>query len=434
MSSNAAFPLTSQLAPLLARDQSLRRAPPTRLTIGGVMLLVIGLMMIFSAMRAFRADVGGLLFHPYLAPVGLLFPLVLLYRIREFPMHCLTGLIVFAGMYGFSTLAGTGLVSENVKCAASVITIITTALLVRSRADFIAGAIGLNLAVAVLAVRGLESEIDTNVGLIVVEGSKNTFSFYALPAILLAGFVVLQLQTAKWIQALLIVCSLVAAIAIFLSANRSGYLGVAMVLFMLLMFKGHKFRNLAILSLLVAVGGAWMVYRANTVTLKYKVDQTLAGSRSDNLRRDLFLACVQIALNNPVIGVSPQNLPMFIGRRTTTVYHYDAIDSHNIFGHVMAGSGLICFGAMLYIGWTLCRHKPGTIGRESNDLAAQNAKKFLRMMIALWCVRGTFSNEILYSPPFSMAIGLAIGFAIVHNIWRSQPHSLLVPPSVGQGI
>ena len=51
-----------------------------------------------------RPDVMGLRLHPYLMPVALAFPLVLMSRIAEFPARMLAALLVFTGMYCFSML------------------------------------------------------------------------------------------------------------------------------------------------------------------------------------------------------------------------------------------------------------------------------------------------------------------------------------------
>ena len=166
--------------------------------------------------------------------------------------------------------------------------------------------LGLVVAVGILAVRALR--IDAN-NVEAMEGAnKNSYSLFALPMILLAGYIVLNLKNIpKVIKGVLIACSIVSLAAIFLSANRSGYLGAVFVAVML--FWKRRTTGLLLVGL-VAITVAYGVVRfGSTAVFDERMRQTVKGNDSDNLRRDIFFACLQIGLENPLIGVSPQRIP-----------------------------------------------------------------------------------------------------------------------------
>ncbi|HEX3728112.1 MAG TPA: hypothetical protein VHV08_17795, partial [Pirellulales bacterium] len=117
----------------------------------------------------------------------------------------------------------------------------------------------------------------------------------------------------------------------------------------------------------------------------------------------------------------PQLLQFEIGRRTSIIHHHGLVDSHNVFAHIWAGSGMICFAALMGVGWTLLTWRPrdgSKIG--GNDDPLRDARKLLRMMIVLWVVRGFFTREILYNPAFNIALGLTIGFCLLAEKAREQ--------------
>ena len=89
------------------------------------------------------------------------------------------------------------------------------------------------------------------------------------------------------------------------------------------------------------------------------------------------------------------------------------IESHNVFAHIWAGPGILCFSARL------CRLEVvvyATSPEQSGRAVAfefLQAQRLLRMMVLLWIIRGMFTSNILYNPGFSMGLGLVIGFCTV---------------------
>ncbi len=397
-----------------------RRAKPATgsgLTLGGWLLLLIGLLVVGSGMLRL-VQVGTLHVHPYLFVVVPLFPIMVLVWIKDFPMWALVAMVVFAGVYAFSC---TDHESHTfiVKMGSGMVTIVTVALLVRSRADFVAGVLGLMLAVGVLGVRGLsEDTAETALGVKAIDNAnKNSYSLYALPAMLLAGHVVLRYKSVPWpLKALLVGGALASLAAIFESGNRSGYLGAVVVAIMLLWDALWQFKIKTIALGLLVVGGVtaalvfWMTHYGNTEILNRRLEQTAQGTESDTLRWNVFKACLQIGLENPIMGVSQGKLATVIGDHLPNNTSGEIMGPHNIFGAVIGGSGLICLAALIWIAISLWSWKPAAkYFPQGGSPAIAESRKLLHYMLILWAIRGMFNDEIISNPGFCIGLGLVIG-------------------------
>ncbi len=392
--------------------QARRKLAVAGLSINGLLLFATSFLVVGSGFRFMRPEIMGLLLHPYLIPVALAFPFMLMMRLGDLPARIAAALLTFVGIYYFSILAGGGIVlGEVFKIASSCVVIVTCALLVQRRGDFVAGTLGMTIAVAILAVRGLQS--DAGGGEALDAANRNSYSLFALPPILLAGFICLRMPTVpKWVKGTLIAGTLAALAAIFMSANRSGYLGAALIGGML--FWNRRGQGLLLVGFVVAALVVWISQFGDTTVLNERMRQTVEGTKSDNYRLEIFRTCVEICLSNPVIGVSPQNLPFEIGRRNQVGHGDNFINSHNVFGHVMGGSGVFCLMALAATAGTMWFWKPRNgIPIRANDGLLYEARSLMRMLIVLWAVRGVFTNDILYNPSFNIAIGLCIGLCIL---------------------
>lgn len=383
------------------------------LSLTGILLLVTGALVLGSGFMSLRPEVvAGLRLHPYLLPVVVAAPLVLLTRLQVFPWKILVALLLFSGMYFFSVCNGADIaIGEVFKWGSAVVTIITCALLVRRRGDFVAGVIGLSIAAAVLAYHGLT--VESSAGVEAVEGAnKNSYSLFALPAVLLAGYVALWMPTVPIVwKGISLVCAVPALAAIFMSGNRSGYLGAVLVGLML--FWNRRGKGLLLVGAVAGIVAYGIIQYGSTKVLDERVRQTFTGNESDYYRRDILMACWEITMENALIGVSPQKLPFEIGRRTSNLYHYGYVESHNVFAHVSAGSGLICLVVLMAVGYTMWTWKPADGMLPEKDDPAREARSALRMMVILWVMRGIFTREILYNPSFNIAFGLVIGLCIL---------------------
>ena len=116
----------------------------------------------------------------------------------------------------------------------------------------------------------------------------------------------------------------------------------------------------------VLIGGMvayTIAHFGSTVILNERLKQTVEGTKSDDLRKDIIITCVQIGLENPIIGVSPQGLSAEIGRRLSVRYRDNFIDAHNAFAHIIGGSGPICLLALVAVFITLWTWEPRWGGR-----------------------------------------------------------------------
>jgi hypothetical protein len=204
-----------------------------------------------------------------------------------------------------------------------------------------------------------------------------------------------------------------------MTLNRSGCLGAALIGLMLFWDRRGKgllvvgFAVLAVIFLLMQFG--------STEQFDRRMQQTVEGVESDQYRRDIFIVCLQIGFDNFLVGVSPQQLPFEIGRRTSLTHRWGLVDPHNVFGHLIAGSGLFCFAALLATGWMLWNWKPRNgikVGGREDPL--RDARYLVRMMLVLWVVRGFFTREILYNPSFCIAVGLCIGLCLLAELERES--------------
>jgi hypothetical protein len=377
-------------------------------TMGGWVLFVMALSLAGSAYGQARLDLFGLSLHPSMILVMLVAPWVMLTRLHEFPTKPLLGMMVFLAMYIFANLGTPRFSTEALKVGAIVFTIISTALLVRSPADFRLGVLAISIACIVISVKSLESDsLDGDHGALETS-NKNALSLYLAPALLLAGYTALDRRTATpWLKIALFLAALFMVAATFTSGNRSGWVAALLIGLMLLVSSGRWLMACILVTVLGLATYFYMTHFGATQGFDWAWEKTVSGNKSDSLRVELFLAAMQVAFENPVLGVSAHRLPYELARTTY------ATESHNVVAHLAAASGFICLGALLMAGWFLWRWKPDFALTPEAQRQFKNARRLLRMMLFLWLARGMFSHEILYSPGFGMGIGLALGLVLV---------------------
>jgi hypothetical protein len=433
MNGNQAMSSSSRWVPATVSRSSSRLAESANsLTLTGVWLLLAGLAVTLSGIRGFRLPMGGLLLQPYLIFIGLAFPFVLLLRMGKFPIGPLIGWMIFAVTYSIASIGpATEFMSplnEMIKVLAAIVAIFTVALLVRSRTDFIFGAAGLAAAMAILAVRGLQSEDEGAADKLIDVANKNSYSIYALPAVLLVLYVVLRFDWKDvafkrfWFWIPMLFCAGLASYGILAGGNRSGYLGLAFIVFELFVYSllSPRFKIIgrasAWIVITAATGGviALLIWRQATAEFERRYEQTVEGTQSDRLRIDIIATSLQLAMENPVSGKSPQQLPYEIARRLGSKYQEaSSIDTHNVFAHLLGGCGFVCIGSLFAIAGMLMVWRPKLPPGMQPGPGFYDARNLLRMMLLLWALRGLFTREILYNPGFCMGIGLAIGLCIV---------------------
>ncbi len=421
MSSQPVIPVSSQMLSPMAVSGARPKISVGGLSINGVLLFVTSLLVVASGFNAMRPEIAGLRFHPYLAPMALVLPFILIWRLGDFPARIGGAMVVFVAIYVFSIFSGGGIAAGEIfKIGTALPTIVTCALMVHRRGDFVAGVLGLSIAIAVLAAKGLLGETALT-GIDAMEGTnKNAYSLFALPAILMGGFICARMSTVPtFVKTILIVCTMAALAAIFMSLNRSGYLGAVLIGGML--FWDRRGKGLLVVGLVAALVFIYVTQFGSTAVFDARMKQTAEGVESDQHRLGILATCWELGLDNPVMGVSPQQLPFEIGRRGNVMAGLNYVDSHNVFAHLFAGSGVFCLLALGAVAWTLWYWKPRNgIKVGGRDDPLRDARYLLRMMLVLWFVRGSFTREILYNPSFCIALGLCIGFCILADTARES--------------
>jgi len=409
-----------------------RRPAPTLLAgvsrVSGAVFVTLALIGA-SAWIDLRIQAFGLFIHPYLAAVALLFAVFAAPRIRRFPREARPALQFFVLFYAISTVPGGGALSEMLKVLAAVITAVALAVTLDHAYEFRAGVAGLNVAVFIMSLKGLAGEREHLMGYNPLDeiANKNAFSLYALPAILLAGHVILDRTASRRLRAALALAILPAIYTIVSGANRSGWLGLVVIAAML--FNGRGLGRKLQAALVVATIGVFtyvlLTEYGGTDIVEYRVERTLQGYSSDQERRHLLLAAFQVGLEHPLLGVSAQGLSRELAARLHT--DMGDVDPHNIFGHLFGAGGILSLGTFLLFGYRLWR-RPPSLRRAGASSPGRAAHDLVRMVILLFAVRGMFTREVLYSPGFAAALGLAIGLALVHGLWARRAPVAPRPP------
>lgn len=378
------------------------------------MLFLIGLSLVGSGFARTRIEIGPLQIHPYFMIVVLILPLQAISRLSQVPTRWVSSLILFGGLYYITTFQGLSgaALAEGIKVGGSIATILTMTLLVSSWSDFVAGATGMAIAVAVLAVVGLGAgEVEGGVKAI-ESANRNAYSLYALPPILLCGYILVRGKSEQLLVKVVMAASVLASmLAIVMNVNRSGWLGLVFIILMLVYQKSIKS---ALIVAVVGVAGYFVMTQLFTVThLQNRIHETQAGLESDKHRWELFEGSLIAGLEHPLLGVSPQELGYHLGNYLDAPGY--AVYPHNIFAHIFGGSGVICFILMINIGTVLWRWNIPKTLLPSQQYALKEARTISRMLLLLWFVRGNFTHEIIYSPSFNMAIGLCAGLCILYS-------------------
>jgi hypothetical protein len=148
-----------------------------------VLLVLLSLLLVGSAYRILRIPIGGVLLHPYLVLLIPLFFLVAGPRISRFPRPILIALAGFEFLYISSIVFGNPSTDEILKIGAAGVTVITTALLVRTKEDFLVTVLAFSIAAAFLSIQNILSGGEVfGFGAGKALANKNAISLYLLPA------------------------------------------------------------------------------------------------------------------------------------------------------------------------------------------------------------------------------------------------------------
>jgi hypothetical protein len=396
---------------------SVEEERPVERTSGiGKTLSFTALTLCASTFKAARLKLGGLLLHP--ADIFLMIPFTAAApnRVRLIPLPILLSMLAFTAVFVTSTMGAPKGLPFAAKVVASLVTVIAGAVAVQNEKDVRSTSFSMLLAACIIGIRGfVEPEGGGLAGLNPMEGvaNKNAFSLYALPGLLLSTHFLLEPTTRKRTRLLMLGPIVLVIVCIFSTANRSGWLCV------LLIFLFHAYRVIRsfrrfLLFAFLACGAYEGVNLSNRELVEYKIEQTREGYASDRLRIELLMASFRVGLSHPVIGVSPQRVPYEVAKRSPV--SEELTDTHNVFALLFGGGGflqILTLVSMAFMLWKRPRDWRWGDGRTPRG----DAHYLLRAMIVLWAIRGFFTAEILYSPSFSLGVGLCIGLCILRNVW-----------------
>ena len=389
----------------------------------GYTLALLAVLIAASALPEMRFGVGGLSVHPYMFPAGALFTYELFRgHLVRFPAALGVALAVFVFMYAAATLSGPRVfnqgLNEVIKVSASMVVVVLSAILIRTQRDLMWGMLGMVVAGALISFRGV-IELDSRTGANALAGiaNENATSLYTLPPLLIAAIALREFRLPYWVATVMALSSILICANTFLSANRSGWLGVALIAALLMLTSIRKSRAMFMVGAL-AIPTVVLLSQFDTRAFEDSVAYTQGqrGSEANELRLKLITESIEIGLGHPLLGVSPVQLPSELGQQMGFV---KAVYTHNVFSHVFGGAGLFAFSALLWAGWQLCARSSvracSTV--EQRLIDPERAQTALRIMVALWAVRGMFTHEILYSPAFCVGLGMLIGMGSLAGVW-----------------
>jgi hypothetical protein len=374
------------------------------------------LMMAGSAYKQLRFEIGGMAFHPYMFTLGLLV-FRALPRLTHFPARIGRPAALFFLLYTLSLIQGTGFVVQLVKISVMAFTFILIALSVRTREDFIAGAYGLGACAGALCVKGFIRGVEEFGSINPIEGSqKNAFSLYYLPALTLCLFL-LSAGIVR-LNRKIILATIVTFIfaGIVLSKNRSGWLASGALVAMLMAMNRGRVKMMIFFG--VAAGIAMII--ASIVLSEaenLQIRDATNAERSDQLRIQLVVRAITIGLQNPVLGVSPTRLTRMLGSIVTV--SEEGVDCHNLTGYLIGGCGLFTFGAFCLFVFSML--VPPRQARRVNDRLIRDSIRVLSLIVCVWILRAQFQEDVIFSPTFTGALGLCVGFCICSGVYDPIP-------------
>lgn len=384
-----------------------------KVTTAGKWGIMLVLLMVFSFRAEYRINLGGLLVHPYLLvlPMGYFFSSI---NLKTFPNRVFVPMVLFFFIFSLACLQNSNPFSEIIKVGASLATFTFFALAVQSEKDFEWLSWGLVLIAATIGVLGFmvgeEVEGAKLSGINVLEGigNKNAQSLFTLPGVFLGAYLLIKAVAQKRILIVVILVMLLffTVISIFLSGNRSGWLGLAIIAFSIFFVIGLNLRTIVVGVMLVVLSYLAVEYYASDI-YERKRRQTTEGYGSDVGRQLLMQHSLQVGLEHPILGVGMDELHRQMAvRLNINRYGMKIMDTHFLPGYIIGSSGVI---ALIFLFVFLFRLTVPYGYQTSNFRFLRQARLMIIFFVLLFFARSLFSREILYSPTFMCGLGIVFG-------------------------
>lgn len=388
-----------------------------RATPQGKWAFVVSLLLVFSVSIDYRLRVAGLLVHPYL----LLLPMAILLNninVFEIPPHVFKPFAFFFVIFSFASLRNEDPFSEIFKVFASLLTYLFFVVTIKTEKDFRTvcwGFIfcGLTIGIRSFIIKDTEG-VSRLSGINALEGlgNKNAQSLYTLPAIFFGIILWLKYLSEKKMMRLFILTAVLffILVSVFISANRSGYLGLAIIGVVFMIYSGASARTI-VLATVFSFMGYIAVEKYAIDIVEHKREQTIKGFASDVGRQRLAIQSFSVGLENPILGVGKDELHKQMAFRLgVSRYGMGSIDSHILWGYLFGATGIFSLLAFLFFLKSMTMKYP--IQRRNNHLskAANNTWVLVSGFVILFFVRSLFTRETLYSPTFMGGLGLIFGY------------------------
>jgi hypothetical protein len=395
------------------------------LTTTGKWGLLLVLLMVFSFRAEYRINLGGLLVHPYLLalPLAYFFSNV---RMNSFPNKVFVPMALFFFIFSIACLPNSNPLSEMIKVGASLATFLFFSLAVKSEKDFEWLSWGLMLIAATIGVLGYlvgeEVEGDRLSGINVLEGigNKNAQSLFTLPGVFLGAYLLIKAVAQKRFVKVVTLLALLffTVISIFLSGNRSGWLGLAIIAFSIFFVIGLKIRTVVVGVLLVLLSYLAVEYYASDI-FERKRKQTTEGYSSDEGRQLLMVHSLQVGIEHPILGVGMDELHRQMAQRLKiNRFGVKMMDTHFLPGYIIGSSGIIALILFLLFLYRLTNRYGD---QPIKDDSLRQARYMIIFFVLLFFTRSLFSREILYSPTFISGLGIVFG----HYLFQTRKSILL---------
>lgn len=397
-------------------------------TTTGRWAFIVALLFVFSTNAGYRLNIAGLLVHPYLfvLPIAWLFGGL---NINSLPNAIRVSLFVFFFIFSLACIQNINPLSEVFKVGASLATFVFFAISIRSEKDFRFVAWGVLLCAFVIGVQGLLKGEEVSAGgrlsgINVLEGlgNKNAQSLYTLPGIFVGILLLLKYLKERrlFFVAVLSVSLFFILVSMFLSANRSGWLGLMIILVVYVVYLGLGIRSILLLGIF-GVLIYFVIERYAFDIVEHKREQTVEGYSSDVGRQRLALMAFEVGLENPVLGVGIDELHREMAYRLKlTKFGVEKTDTHILWGYLFGATGIFSLTAFIFFLFSIVKNRYKTNDQVRNTFT-RKARWLLIGFVILFCVRALFSREILYNPTFMCGLGLMLGYYLLTIRLANEP-------------
>jgi hypothetical protein len=379
------------------------------------LLFLTGLSLALSASTLARVEVAGLLFQPVVIPAVILFIATGGKCVQRIPRRINGTLIAFVAVFCAVTLFAGFSFGELAKIGLFWLLIVVFAGSIDDADDARSAALGFALSMGLVSLHALALGPSGDKGINPFAGvsNDNGFSVYALPALLLAGHYLLDKETPQRQRIIFTLCAGAILVATFSTPNRSGFVGVIAVV-LLLVARGRSARDVVAITVL----GIVMYWGFTTFGDQSALDFELHGDekkQSDlDSRREILQGAVEVGFEQPLTGVGPQNVPEALGAHMagSDKVIKGRLEPHNVIGYVAAGGALPLFLVSVALALALWTRPAEWVALGPPDDEEKAARGLLRIVLMLFIIRGMFTHEVLTTPSFPIAIGIALGLNI----------------------